>query len=261
LKLKGGKLSKSIELENGTWDFVKVQCRIGTTLSIAASDDRGENFRVYIIRSGDMKKKPLIGIIDGYDEKRALWKKGKGGKTKTEFTSDVHDVLYVVFENPHSRKFNHLDISVAAEHPPLSVEDDPLRESIVIEARYLEAIDVNATSGDTIRVFGRVSKGNDISVHILSKMYQSPETFHVDKAYFTREKVDEIEIEYHCQKTEPLLIVFDNSYSKMTAKTVDITVQVIRGADQPPTTPGVCRFCSVKIEEGLPFCPHCGGKQ
>ena len=118
----------------------------------------------------------------------------------------------MVFENPHSRKFNHLDISVAAEHPPLSVEDEPLRESIEIEARYLEGIDVSASSGDTIRVFGRVTKGNDISVHILSTMYVTPDSYHVDKAYFTREKVDEIEIEYHCQKTEPLLIVFDNSY-------------------------------------------------
>ncbi|MFX1580446.1 MAG: hypothetical protein ACFFBJ_12405 [Promethearchaeota archaeon] len=261
MKLKGGKLSKSIELENGTWDYVEVPGRVGTTLSIAASDDRGENFGVYIIKSGDMKKKPLIGIIDGYDEKRALWKKGKGGKTKKEFVSDVHDVLYVVFENPHSRKFNYLDISVAAEHPPLSVEDEPLRESIEIDARYLEAIDVSASSGDTVRVFGRVTKGNDISVHILSEMYVTPEAFHVDKAYFTREKVEEIEIEYHCQKTERLLIVFDNSYSMMTAKTVDVTVQVMKGADEPPATPGVCRFCSAKIDEDLPFCPHCGGKQ
>lgn len=261
MKLKGGKLSKSIELENGTWDYIEVPCRVGTTLSIAASDDRGEDFRVYIIRSGDMKKKPIIGTLDGYDEKKALWKKGKGGKTKTEFVSDVHSVLYVVFENPHSRKFNYLDISVAAEHPPLSVKDEPLRESIEIEARYLEAIDVDAGSGDTIRVFGRVTKGNDITVHVLSKMYETPESYHVDKAYFTKEKVDEIDMEYQCQKTEPLLIVFDNGYSMMTAKTVDVTVQVVKGTDQPSVTPGVCRFCSAKIDEGLPFCPHCGGKQ
>ena len=186
MKLKSGKLSKSIEMENGTWDFVEVPCRVGTTISIAASDYRGEDFRVYIIRSGDMKKKPLIGSIDGYDEKRALWKKGKGGKMRTEFTSDVHDVLYVIFENPHSRKFNYLDISVAAEHPPLSVEDEPIRESIEIEARYLESIDVTANSGDIIRVFGRVMKGNDITVHILSKMYETPETFHMDNPFLNR---------------------------------------------------------------------------
>jgi hypothetical protein len=261
LKLKHDKLSKSIELENGMWDFVEIPCRVGTTLSIAASDDRGEDFRVYIIRSGDMKKKPLIGTIDGFDEKRALWKKGKGGKTKTEFTSDVHDVLYVVFENPHSRKFNYLDISVAAEHPALTFKDEPLRESIEIEARYLEGIEVDASSGDTIRVFGRVTKGNDITVHVLSRMYETPDSYHADKSYFTKEKVDEIEIEYHCQKTEPLLVIFDNSYSMMTPKTVDVTVQVMKGRDQPSATPGVCRFCSAKIEVGLPFCPHCGGKQ
>lgn len=74
----------------------------------------------------------------------------------------------------------------------------------------MESIDVKVNAGDTIRVFGRVTKGKDITVHILSELYKTPDTYHLDKAYFTKEKAGEIEIEYHCTKTEPLLIIFDN---------------------------------------------------
>ena len=61
-------------------------------------------------------------------------------------------------------------------------------------------------------------------------------------------------------KTEPLLIVFDNGYSLRTTKTVDVSVQVMKGTGTT-AGPGVCRFCQAKIDEGVAFCSHCGGKQ
>lgn len=259
MKLKGGKLSKQMELENGYWDYVEIPCRAGSVVSVVASDDRGEEFKVYILSSADIKRKPIIGTISGYDASRALWKKGKGGKTKKDYTAEKRDVLYVVFENPHSRKFNYLDISVAVDHPPLKVGDEPLQESFEVEPGYLETVEISVNVGDTIKAFGRVTKGNDIGVYIISSMYETPDTIHLDKAYYSKEKTEEIEIEYHCNKAETLLLVLDNEYSRMTTKTVDLSIQVIAG-ESAPVGQKFCKFCGAKIDVDAAFCPHCGGK-
>jgi hypothetical protein len=259
MKLKGGKLSTQLELENQHFDYVEIPCREGSTISIVANDDRGENFNVYILSSGDVQKAPVIGKVRDYDEKRALWKKGKGGKTKGDYTSDARDVLYIIFENPHSRKFNYLDISVAVDHPPLKVGDQPLQESFEVEAGYFETVEINGNAGDTIRVFGRVSKGNDIGAYVVAAIFATPDNIHLDKAYWSKEKTEEIDIEYHCTKTEPLLVVFDNGYSKLTTKTVDVSIQVISG-EKAPEGQRFCKFCGAKIDADAAFCPRCGGQ-
>jgi hypothetical protein len=261
MKLKRGAFKKEIEIEKGEWQFVSVSCREGSKISIDTYEVDGKNFDIYLLRDADVKTPPLLPIVTDWSSERAVWSKKKISKVKKTYTTKERDKFFVFFDNRYARAdYIYVDIDMRVEHPTLVVGDEPLRESIEVDARDFETIDVDAKSGDTIRVFGRVTKGNDITVHVLSKIYATPDTVHFDKAYWTTEKAAEIDAEYLCSKTEPLLIVFNNNYSRLTTKTVDVSVQVIRGAAVASPGKGVCPFCSVKIDTGLSFCPHCGGK-
>ena len=102
------------------------------------------------------------------------------------------------------------------------------------------------------------TKGKDITVHILSKIYQTPDKLHLDKAYYTREKQEDINIEYHCSKSEPLLLVFDNKYSMRTTKTVDVSVQVVRDTTTEQAGDWViCPYCQIKNPPGSITCQSC----
>ena len=261
MKVRGGHLKKTIDIEAGTWNHVEVNCREGSTISIRASEVEGDDFSVYICSSNDVKTALLSGQINEFDDKHALWKEEKVKSVSKEYTSKERDTLYIIFDNYHAKsKFKRIDIDISVVHPPLEVGDEPLSESFEVDAGYLETIDMQVNTGDTVRVFGRVTKGNDITVHVLSKLYETPDSIHTDKAYFTKEKVEEIDITYQCTTTEPILLVFDNAYSLRTTKTVDVSVQILRGRKKTTAPSGLCRFCSAKIGD-VAFCPHCGGKQ
>ncbi|MFW9848844.1 MAG: zinc ribbon domain-containing protein [Candidatus Thorarchaeota archaeon] len=260
MKIRGGRLKKQIEIEAGTWDHVEIPCREGSTISVDASEVDGDDFSVYILDSAQVKTTLLTGRVSDYEDDKALWKKEKVKKVSKKYTVDARDIYYVIFDNYHAKsKYKLIDIDVDVEHPPLEVDDEPLQESFEVDAGYLETIDLTVNAGDTVRAFGRVTKGNDITVHILSKLYETPDTIHTDKAYFTKEKVEEINLEYHAQKSESLLLVFDNVYSLRTAKTIDVSVQVLKGAKEPDGQK-FCKFCGAKIDADAAFCQHCGGK-
>jgi len=263
VKLRGGQLKKNIEIEAGKWNHIEIPVREGSTISILAQEVDNDDFSVYILRSSDVKRVPIVGSISEYNPENALWKKERVKNAKKDYTAKERDVLYVLFDNYHAKsKYKSIDIEVNVEHLPLEVGNAPLRESFEVDAGWLETIDVNVNAGDTIRAFGRVTKGNDITIHVISKLYETPDSIHLDKAYWTKEKVGEIEIEYQCTKTEPLLLVFDNGYSLRTTKTIDVSVQILKGSGSTSdTSVNRCRFCSATIEKGLAFCPHCGGKQ
>lgn len=271
MKVRGGELRKTVNLEAGDWDYVEIPCREGTEINVRASEDAGDDFSAYLLRSEDIKRIPLIGgalqkipilgkkTID-FSTEDVLWSKEKVPSVDYSHIADSRTVYYLFLDNMHARsKWKAIDVHVCVDHPPLEVGDEPLRESFDVDAGYLETIDVNVNRGDVIRVFGRVTSGNDISVHILSKMYETPDTIHLDKSYWSKEKLEEIDVEYHCTKSEPLLVVFDNGYSMRTTKTVDVSIQVVR-SEQSLRAENKCPFCSARIEEGIAFCPHCGGK-
>ena len=261
MKIRGGNLKRNIEIQAGEWDHVEVQCREGSMISVVAHEVDGDDFNVFILHSDHVKRLPLVGTVTEYDTEGIVWGEEKVSSVDDEYFAHMRDTVYIIFDNSHARsKYKSIDIDINVVHIPLEVGEEPLQESFEVDAGYMEPIDVKVSTGDTIRIFGRVTKGKDITVHILSKLYETPDTYHLDKAYFTKEKAGEIEIEYHCTKTEPLLIIFDNEYSLRTTKTVDVSVQVIRGAAVTPPGKAVCPFCSVKIDTGLSFCPHCGGK-
>ena len=261
MKIRGGNLKRNIEIQAGEWDHVEVQCREGSMISVVAHEVDGDDFNVFILHSENVKKVPLVGTIIEYNAEGMVWGEEKVSSVDDQYFAPMRDTMYIIFDNSHARsKYKSIDIDINVVHIPLEVGDEPLTESFEVDAGYMEPIGVKVSAGDTIRVFGRVTKGKDITVHILSELYETPDTYHLDKAYFTKEKVGEIEIEYHCTKTEPLLIIFDNEYSLRTTKTVDISVQVIRGAAGAPRGKAVCPFCSAKINTDLSFCPHCGGK-
>ncbi len=261
LKIRGGQLKRNIEIKAGEWDHVEVQCREGSMISVVAHEVDEDYFNVFILPSANVQKIPLVGTVTGYESKGIVWGEEKVSSVDTQYFAPMRDSVFIIFDNSHARsKYKSIDIDINVVHVPLEVSDEPLIESFEVDAGYMEPIDVKVSAGDTIRAFGRVTKGKDITVHILSKLYETPDTYHLDKAYFTKEKTDEIEIEYLCTKTEPLLIIFDNAYSLRTTKTVDVSVQVIKGAAAAPLGKDVCPFCTVKIDTGLSFCPHCDGK-
>ena len=263
MKIRGGQLEKNIEIDAGEWDYVEIPVREESTISISAQEVDNDEFNVYIVRSSDVKRMPIVGTVTEYNDESALWKKERVTNVKKDYTAKERDVLYVIFDNYHARsKFKSIDIDVSVEHPPLEVGDEPLSESFEVDAGWVEAIDMNVNTGDTIRAFGRVTKGNDITVHVISKLYETPDTIHLDKAYWTKEKTSEIELEYQCTKSGPLMLVFDNGYSLRTTKTVDVSVQILRGASQPSESMEYrCKFCNAIIDRGVAFCPNCGGKQ
>lgn len=261
MKIRGGHLKRNIEIQAGMWDYAEASCRDGSMISVVAHEVDGDDFSVFIIPSEWVKTASLVGTAIEYDTEGIVWGEKNVRSIDDEYIVPIRDVMYIIFDNTHAKtKYKSIDIDINVVHPPLEVADEPLRESFEVDAGYVEAIDMNVNSGDTVRVFGRVIKGNDITVHILSKIYETPDTYHTDKAYFTKEKTDEIEIEYLCTKTESLLVIFDNEYSHRTTKTIDVSIQITK--DVASTAPGkdVCPFCSVKIDTGLSFCPHCGGK-
>jgi hypothetical protein len=235
LKIRGGHLKRNIEIQAGEWDYVEVPCREDSSMSISASEIDGDTFNVYIVPSNSVKKAPLLETVMEYYTDGIVWEQKKVSYVDDVYIHPYRDTIFIIFDNSHAKsKYKSIDIDISVVHPPLVVGDEPLTESFEVDAKSEEVIDVDVNSGDTIRVFGRVTKGKDITVHILSKLYETPDTYHLDKAYFTKEKVGEIEIEYHCTKTEPLLIIFDNAYSLRTTKTVDVSVQVIRGVAVTP---------------------------
>lgn len=261
LKVRGGHLKKNIEIQAGEWDHVEVNCREDSSMSISAREVDGDTFNVYILPLGSVKRVPLLGTVLEYDTDGIVWEQEKVSHVDDVYIHPYRDTIYIIFDNSHAKsKYKSIDIEISVVHMPLVLGDEPLTESFEVDADNMEQIEVKVNSGDTLRVFGRVTKGKDINVHILSSLYSTPDTYHLDKAYFTKEKTDGIEIEYLCTKTEPLLIIFDNEYSLRTTKTVDVSVQVIKGATVAPPDKNVCPFCSVKIDTGLSFCPHCGGK-
>lgn len=263
MKVRGGRLKKNIKVKAGAWDYVEIPVREGTRIALNAAEVDGDNFKVYIVRAGDVKRTPLVGTITEFNDDKALWASRRSSRVNHEYTAGERDTLFVLFDNcrPMAVDFDEsIDIDIEVDHPPLIVGDEPLRESFEVDAGWMETIDVEASSGDTIRVFGRVTKGNDITVHVLAQIYETPDSIHTDKAYFTKEKVGEIDITYQCPKTEPLLIVFDNGYSLRTTKTIDVSVQVLKG-EKAPTGRGICKYCQARIDEDAAFCPHCGGKQ
>lgn len=230
-------------------------------MAISASEIDGDTFNVYIVPSGSVKKVPLLGTVMEYDTDGIVWEQEKVSYVDDVYIHPYRDTIYIIFDNSHAKsKYKSIDIEISVVHMPLVLGDEPLTESFEVDAGHMEQIDVDVSAGDTLRVFGRVTKGKDITVHILSSLYKTPDAYHLDKVYFTKEKTDEIEIEYLCTKTEPLLIIFDNEYSLRTTKTVDVSVQVIKGVAAAHPGKDVCPFCSVKIDTGLSFCPHCGGK-
>jgi len=263
MKIRGGQLKKTIDIEAGEWDYVEIPVREGSTISISAQEVDNDDFSVYILSSSDVKRVPIVGTVTEYEDGKALWKKEKVTNVTKDYTAEERDVLYVFFDNYHAKsKYKSIDIDVSVDHPLLEVGDAPLRESFEVDAGLVETIDMNVNAGDTVRAFGRITKGNDITVHIISKLYETPDSIHLDKAYWKKEKTGEIEIEYHCTKSEPLMLVFDNGYSLRTTKTIDVSVQILRGSSQTPDSKEPrCRFCKAIIDKGVAFCPHCGGKQ
>jgi hypothetical protein len=230
-------------------------------MAISASEIDGDTFNVYIVPSGSVKKAPLLGNVMEYYTDGIVWEQEKVSYVDDVYIHPYRDTIYIIFDNSHAKsKYKSIDVDISVVHPPLVVGDEPLTESFEVDAKSEEVIDVDVNSGDTIRVFGRVTKGKDITVHILSKLYETPDTYHLDKAYFTKEKVGEIEIEYHCTRTEPLLILFDNEYSHRTNKTVDVSIQVIRGAVPEADEWLICPFCQQKNPRGSTACQHCKAK-
>lgn len=272
MKIRGGELRKNIEIEAGSWEYVKIPCREGSQINIKAVEVDGDDFNVFLLGSDDIKRLPVIGdalekipllgkqTID-FNTENVIWGEEKTTGVDYSYESDARTTYYLFFDNMHARsKYKSIDLNISLEHPPLEVGDEPLRESFEVDAGYLETIDIEAQRGDIIKVFGRVTSGNDINVHIICKLYETPDTLHLDKAYWSKEKLEEIDIEYHCPKSEPLLLVFDNGYSFRTTKTVDVSVQVLREKKSVPDGIQKCPFCSAKLESGMAFCPHCGGK-
>jgi len=256
VRLRRGIYKKEMNLDEGEFLPVGIACREGSEISIDVYEVEGDDFNVYLLRASDVKRAPIIPVVRDWDIERALWQKERISKVKKEYTVEERDYLVVLLEAVHPDG-NCLQIDIRVVHPPLAVGDEPLSESFEVDARDYEKIDVDVKAGDIIKLFGRVTKGNDITVHILSKTYETPDTLHVDKAYWTTEKVAEIDAEYQCSKTEPLLIVFDNDYSRLTTKTVDITVQVQRGREPDKGEWAVCPFCQHKNPLGSTVCENC----
>jgi len=219
-----------------------------------------DDFNVALLPSSDVKKAPMIGTVLDFYGADMVWYKGEVSSVEEQYTVPARDIMYVVFDSLHDDCDKSVVIDIRVEHPPLEVGDEPLSESFEVDAGYVEPIDMNVNAGDTARIFGKVTKGNDITVHILSKLYETPDAYHTDKAYFTKEKVGEIEIEYHCTRTEPLLILFDNEYSYRTSKTVDVSIQIIRGAEPEANEWLICPFCQQKNPKGSTACQHCEAK-
>jgi len=230
-------------------------------ISIRADETDGEDFNVYLLPSNYVKRKLLTGGIYEYQDQKALWRKEKTVSVKKDYTVDTRDVYFVVFDNYHAKsKPKSIDIEVSVEHLPLKLGEEPLKEIFEVEAGYFEPIDVDAKTGDMIRVFGRVTKGNDINISIVSKAYETQEEIDLDKAYYTKEKASDFNIEYSCSKNEPLIIVFDNGYSLRTPKTVDVSVQIVKGAVPESGDWTECPFCHFKNQKGARYCTHCGAK-
>ncbi len=261
VRVKGGRLKKNIEIDAGEWEYVEIPCRSGSTIYIDAYELDGETFNVYIVPSDDVKRAPILGTVTEFDETKALWSKEKVPEIKKKYVAKERDTLYVFFDNYHAKsRYKSIDIDIRVEHPPLSVGDEPLRESIDIDPGYLETIEIDAKQGDVIRVFGRVTKGKDITIHVLSKIYETPDYVHIGKSYYTAEKIDEIDIDYQCRKTEPLLVVLDNTYSRRTMKTVDVSIVVIRGGESGAGEWVICPFCQQKNPLGSTECSNCGAR-
>ena len=263
MRLRGGELKKNIEIEAGEFEYVEIHCREQTGIYIKANEIAGDDFNVALFPSAYVKKTPLVGVVTDFDPdpKNALWSKEKVSSVDEVVVVEMRDVVYLIFDNYHARsKYKSIDVHIQVAFPPLKVGIEPLSESFEVDAGYVETIDVDANKDDVIRIFGRVTKGNDITVHILAKIYETPDSIHTDKAYFTKEKVSEIDVMYQSPRKEPLLVVFDNEYSLRTTKTIDVSIQVIREAQAVPAGKGVCPFCQAKIDAGISFCPHCGGK-
>jgi len=261
LKLRGGHLQKNVAIEAGLWDYVEIPCREGSVISIKADETDGEDFNVYLLASKYVKRKVLTGDISEYEDQKALWGEEKTDSVEREYTVDRRDVYFVIFDNYHAKsKPKSIDIEVSVEHLPLKVGDQPLKESFEVDAGYFEPIDVDARAGDLIRVFGRVTKGNDINISIVSKTYETRDGVDFDKAYYTKEKAGDFNVDYNCSKNEPLLIVFDNGYSLRTTKTVDVSIQIVRGAKPEAGDWTECPFCHFKNQKGARYCAHCGAK-
>jgi len=228
---------------------------------ITADETNGEDFNVRLLSSKYVKRKAITGAIDEYQDQKALWRKEKTHSVEKQYTADTKDVYFVIFDNYHAKsKPKSIDIEVSVYHPPLEVGDQPLKESFEVDAGCYEPIDVDTKAGDMIRVFGRVTKGNDINISIVSKAYETQEEIDLDKAYYTKEKVGDFNIEYSCSKNEPLLIVFDNGYSMRTPKTVDVSVQIVKGVVTESGDWTECPFCHFKNQKGARYCTHCGAK-
>jgi hypothetical protein len=237
---------------------VGISCRAGSRISIDVFEVDGDDFSIYLLRDEDVKRAPLLPVVTGWDAERALWFEEGIERAETDYTVEERGKYVVILDNSYSQdEFIRFNIDIRVEHPPLTVGDEPLSESFEVDARDYEKIDVDAKVGDLIKLFGRVTKGNDITVHILSKTFETPDTIHVEKAYWTTEKTMEIDAEYGCSKTEPLLIVFNNDYSRLTTKTVDISVQIVRGEELDIGEWTICPFCQHKNPQGSTACENC----
>ena len=256
--LRRGIYKKEIDIEKDNFLPVGISCREGSEISIDVFEVDGDDFDVFLFNDADVKRARLIPTVTGWDPERALWFKEEVDKAETEYTIEERGKYVVIFDNCYSQDdYLRFNIDVRVVHPPLAVGDEPLSESFEVDARDYEKIDVDAKAGDVIKLFGRVTKGNDVTVHILNKTYETPDTLHVDKAYWTTEKVPEIDAEYQSSKTEPLLIVFDNRYSRLATKTIDITVQVERGEEPDKGEWAICSFCQHKNPLGSAVCKNC----
>lgn len=260
-RIKSGSLKRNFEIQAGEWDYVEVPYRDGSMIPVVANEVYGDDFNMFIVRSDYAKKVLLVGTVTEYDPQGIVWGEEKVSSIDDEYIVDVRGIMFIIFDNTYARsKHKSIDIDINVLHPPLEVGDEPLTESFEVDAGYVETIGVDVRTGDRIKIFGNVSKGNDITIHILSKMYETPDSLHLDKAYYTKEKVGEIEIDYECSSTEPLLIVFDNGYSLRTTKTLDVSMQIVRVAVPESGNWVVCPFCQIKNPPGSTICQNCKGK-
>jgi hypothetical protein len=257
-KLRRGIYKKEMDIEREDKLPVSISCREGSTITIDAYEVEGDIFDVYLMHEDHVKTAPLLPVVISWDRERAIWSKEDVDKVKKAYTAKERATYWVIFENVDSEEdWLRLSIDLRVQHPPLKVGDEPLRESFEVDARDFEKIDVDAKAGDTIRIFGRVTSGNDITTHIISKIYETPDSVHFDKAYWTTEKTEEIDAEYRCTKTEPLLIIFDNTYSRLTTKTVDVSVQIIKGEEPTEGDWVKCPFCQHKNPKDSTVCEKC----
>jgi hypothetical protein len=113
MRLRGGKTTRRIAVDMGSWEYFAVSCKAGATLSIAARLIGDGGFNLYVVGFEGVIQAPVKGRLSGFDRRKALWSQEETRSVAMAYSVTESGTLYIFLDNQHdemNQKYIDVDI-------------------------------------------------------------------------------------------------------------------------------------------------------